>query len=287
MTTCPDPGGGPPFTVRFWGVRGSIASPGSDTCRYGGNTACLEVRCGGARLVFDAGTGLRGLDGVLRAEQQAGGGPADLDLFLTHTHLDHICGLPFFAPAFDPAARVRVWAGHLESGDCLETVLQAMIASPLHPRPAAFGAGCVFREFDTGAVLSPCAGVTVRTGPLNHPGGAVGYRVEWGGRCLCIVTDTEHAGPGRDAAVVDLVRGADVMVYDATYTDAEFPARVGWGHSTWEECLRVADAAGVGRAVIFHHDPARTDDELDAIQAAAQGVRPGTLVAAEGMELSL
>lgn len=287
MTACPDTGAGAPFTVRFWGVRGSIASPGPDTCRYGGNTACLEVRCGAARLVFDAGTGLRGLDAVLKAERRAGAGPADLDLFLTHTHLDHVCGLPFFAPAFDPACRIRVWAGHLEAGESLEAVLRAIMTAPLYPIPAdGFGAGCVFRRFDAGAVLHPCAGVTVRTVPLAHPGGAVGYRVEFAGRCLCVVTDTEH-GSAADAAVAGMVRGADVMVYDATYTDAEFPARIGWGHSTWEECLRVADAAGVGRAVIFHHDPARTDDELDAIQAAAQARRPGSLVAAEGMELSL
>lgn len=287
MTARPDTGTGAPFTVRFWGVRGSIASPGPDTCRYGGNTACLEVRCGAARLVFDAGTGLRGLDAVLKAERRAGAGPADFDLFLTHTHLDHVCGLPFFAPAFDPGCRIRVWAGHLEAGESLEAVLRAMMTAPLYPIPAdGFGAGCVFRRFDAGAVLHPCGGVTVRTVPLAHPGGAVGYRVEFAGRCLCVVTDTEH-GSAADAAVAEMVRGADVMVYDATYTDAEFPARIGWGHSTWEECLRVADAAGVGRAVIFHHDPARTDDELDAIQAAAQARRPGSLVAAEGMELSL
>lgn len=288
MTARPDSGAGAPFTVRFWGVRGSIASPGPDTCRYGGNTACIEVRCGAARLVFDAGTGLRGLDAVLRAERQAGAGPADLDLFLTHTHMDHVCGLPFFAPAFDAECRIRLWAGHLGADESLESVLRAMMTAPLYPCPAdAFGAGCAFHPFAAGDVLHPCAGVTVRTGPLNHPGGAVGYRVEFAGRSLCIITDTEHAPGQPDDAVAALVHGADAMVYDATYTDEEFPTRIGWGHSTWEEGLRVADAAGVGRAVIFHHDPARTDDELDAIGAAAGAVRPGTLVAAEGMELTL
>ena len=136
--------------------------------------------------------------------------------------------------------------------------------------------------------VEPGAGdVVVRTGALHHPNGAVGYRVEFAGRSLCFVTDTEHTVGTRDPAVLDLVRGADVMIYDSTYTDAEYPAHVGWGHSTWEECVRVAEAAGVGQAVIFHHDPARTDDELDAIAAAAAHLRPGTLVAREGAELVL
>jgi len=269
--------------ARFWGVRGSIASPGPDTVRTGGNTACLEVRCGDALLVFDAGTGLRGLGESLR-----GRGPMDLNLFLTHSHLDHICGLPFFAPAFDPESRLCVWAGHLEPGQSMRDVVQAMMRPPLYPIPIeTFRADLSFRAFACGAVLEPAPGVRVRTGPLNHPNGAVGYRVECGGRSLCFVTDTEHT-PGRpDAAVLELVRGADVMIYDSTYTDAEFPGRVGWGHSTWEECLRIADAAGVGQAVIYHHDPARSDDELDAIEAAAARLRPGTLVAREGLELAL
>ncbi|WP_448192181.1 MBL fold metallo-hydrolase [Azospirillum sp. sgz301742] len=273
----------PSLRARFWGVRGSIASPGPDTVRTGGNTACLEVRCGDALLIFDAGTGLRALGEALRKR-----GPADLDLFLTHSHLDHICGLPFFAPAFDPASRLRVWAGHLPPGQTIREVVCSMMRPPLYPIPIeTFRADVSFREFACGTDLEPAPGVRVRTGALNHPNGAVGYRVEYAGRSLCFITDTEHTPGVRDPAVLDLVRGADVMIYDSTYTDAEYPAHAGWGHSTWEECVRVAEAAGVGQAVIFHHDPARTDDELDVIAAAAERQRPGTLVAREGMELVL
>lgn len=277
-------GGGSPFVMRFWGVRGSIASPGPATVRYGGNTACIEVRCGGTHIVFDCGTGIRPLGESLSHE----GGPVDIDLLLTHSHLDHISGLPFFAPAFDPASRIRLWAGHLPPERPFRSVLADMMTAPLFPVPVEiFRADCQFRDFQAGQTLELAPDVMVRTCRLNHPDGATGYRVEHGGRSLCILTDTEHPAEGRDPVILDLLRGADVMVYDSTYTDAEYPSRVGWGHSTWQECLRLADAAGVGRAVIFHHDPARTDDALDIIAAEAEATRPGSLVAREGMELSL
>lgn len=270
-------------TVRFWGVRGSIASPGPGTVRYGGNTSCVEVRCGPAVIVFDAGTGLRQLGDALAAQ-----GPVDLDLFFSHTHYDHICGLPFFGPAFDRRNRLRFWAGHLPAGRSLRSVVGDMMAAPFYPIPVdTFEADCHFVEFACGAVLEPRPGIRLRTAWLNHPNAAVGYRLEYRGHSLCYVTDTEHRPDGHEPGLLDLVRGADLMIYDSTYTDEEYPPRAGWGHSTWQECLRLADAAGVGRAVLFHHEPSRGDDALDAIAAAADAARPGTLVAREGLELRL
>ncbi|MCC7275596.1 MAG: MBL fold metallo-hydrolase [Alphaproteobacteria bacterium] len=273
---------GSAISVRFWGVRGSIACAGPQTARYGGNTACVELRCGGHTLVFDAGTGIRPL-GLALAREPA----ADLDLFFSHTHLDHVLGLPFFAPALTAGRRLRLWAGHLLPAMTLEAAVRRMMTPPLFPVPVeTLRADLEFRDFRAGETLRPCTGVTVRTAPLDHPDGATGYRVEHGGRAVAYVTDIEHRPGERAAAVVDLVRGADLMIYDSTYTDAEFVERKGWGHSTWEEALRVADAAGVGRVVLFHHDPGHDDDFMDAVAAAAAISRPGTVVAREGETLT-
>lgn len=272
-----------PFSVKFWGVRGSIATPGPSTMRYGGNTSCLEVRCGDNLLIFDAGTGIRELgDKLMRA------GGVELDLFFTHTHFDHICGLPFFAPAYAPKNKLRLWAGHLPPGQALRGVVSDLMSAPLFPVPVDIMSAAVeFHEFAAGATLHPAPGVSLRTAALNHPNGAVGYRIEFDGRAICYVTDTEHFEGRRDATVTALVRDADVMIYDCTYTDAEYPSRVGWGHSTWEECLRIAKDAGVKTPVIFHHDPTRNDDMLDQLSGDADAAFPGAVVAREGLVISV
>jgi len=270
--------------VRFWGVRGSIASPGPGTARYGGNTSCLEVRCGPHLLIFDAGTGIRPLGQHLAEEAKRSGRPLDADLFLTHTHYDHISGLPFFGPAYDGRNRFRLWEGHLGPDLTLQSVLCQLMTEPLFPVPLnLISTSCSFNKFQAGAVLEPRSGVTLRTVALNHPNEATGYRIEHGGAVVCYMTDLEHTPDAIDPSLLEAVRGADLLIYDSTYTDAELAAHTGWGHSTWQQALRLADAAGVGRVILFHHDPARTDDMLDEIGRQAASLRPGTLVAAEGM----
>ena len=272
------------LSVTFWGVRGSIACPEPEMLRYGGNTSCLEVRCGDHLLIFDAGTGLRPLGRKL-----AEAGEVDADLFLSHTHFDHVSGLPFFGPAFEPKNRFRFWAGHLEAqGLELCDVLCEMMMPPLFPVPIEiFKADIAYKDFVAGATLVPRPGVVLKTAPLNHPNGATGYRIEYGGRSICYVTDTEHTGQGPDKTILGLVDGADIVIYDATYTDEEYPKFKGWGHSTWQEGIRVCEAAGAKRLVIFHHDPSHDDPFMDGIAAAAEKRRIGTLVAREGLTLTL
>ena len=274
----------PEFTVRFWGVRGSIACPGPGTVRYGGNTSCVEVRCAGQLFIFDGGSGLRLLgDALMKGEH-----PRDFDLFYTHTHLDHCHGLPFFAPCYDARNRIRVWAGHLKPDAGIEGVLGKMMSPPLFPIPMdIFAAKLEFHDFVAGELLKPHSGITLRTGLLNHPNRATGYRLEQGGKAVAYITDTEHQ-PGRlDRSVLQLIDRADVMIYDCTYTDDEYPAHRNWGHSTWQEAVRLANAAKVKTLVLYHHDPDHDDDMMDRIAADAAAARPGTVAAYEGLVLQI
>ena len=272
------------MSVRFWGVRGSIASPGPDTARYGANTACVEVRCGDHVLICDAGTGLRPLGRAIVDE----GKPVDIDLLCSHTHIDHICGFPFFAPCYKAGNRIRIWGGPTTDGDGVESAFHKSMSPPLFPDVSEFFAADIeFKSFQRGDVLTPRPGITVRTASLNHPGGATGYRIEWQGKALAYVTDTEHVGDGLDPHVLTLIAGADAVIYDSNYTDHDYVAHVGWGHSTWQHAIRLAERAAVGTLALYHHDPVRTDAALDEIAAAADRMRPGTIVAREGLQLTL
>ncbi len=270
------------FSVRFWGVRGSIACSGPRTARYGGNTSSLEVRCGERILLFDAGTGIRYLGKSLE------GRAIDADIFLTHTHFDHVCGLPFFRPFFEPKNKFRLWAGHLGGGMTLRRVLDEFMVAPLFPvPPQVFRAGMEYRDFTAGDTLDAGPEVRVRTIGLNHPDGSVGYRVEFAGRSFCYLTDTEHVPGAPDRKLLAFMKDADVVVYDSMYTDEEYPRYAGWGHSTWEEGLRLSKAAGVKRLAIFHHDPEHDDDLLDGIGRKLDKELPGSVVAKEGLVLEL
>ena len=272
------------MTLRFWGVRGSLPTPGPSTVRYGGNTLCVELRCGPHLVILDAGSGLRGLGDALTASAI----PTDADLLLTHTHFDHICGLPFFAPLSRPNTRLRIHGGHLAPPAGIEQALRLSLQAPLMPDLyGGFRAQMSVRDFTPGDRFPLHPGLQVATTLLRHPGGAVGYRIEWGGASVCYVTDNEHPADGLDTDLARFVSGTDVLIYDATYTEAEYRTRIGWGHSTWEVGVSLAAAAKVGQLVLFHHDPGHDDATMDAIGAAAAQRRPGTIVAMEGMRITV
>jgi phosphoribosyl 1,2-cyclic phosphodiesterase len=286
----PNSKSGEPFTtvapsqlaIRFWGVRGGIACPDPQTAKYGGNTACVEVRFGDKLLIFDGGTGIRRLGEMLMAS----GSPLNADIFYSHFHMDHVCGLPFFTPCYIPTSRLRLWGGSLRLGQTTKQALSAMMADPLFPVGLdEFKAKIEYCDFRAGETLEPHTNATLRTAPLNHPGGCTGYRLDFGEKAIAYVTDTEHTPGVLDENVLDLIDGADVLIYDANYTDDEFSKHIGWGHSTWQEGVRLADAADVNTLVLFHHDPQHHDDILDRIGAEVEARRPGTIVGREGLEI--
>lgn len=274
------------FDVHFWGVRGSIACPGSETVRYGGNTPCVEMHVAGHRLIFDGGTGLRVLGNHL-----LGHGPIEAHMFFTHCHWDHIQGFPFFMPAFVKGNRFHVHGPVSADDVTFEERLTMQMRHPNFPVPLRImGATLDFHADVPGAPIK-IGEVTVQSAPLNHPGGAAGYRVNWRGHAAAYITDTEHFPDRFDENVMQLVREADVMIYDASYTDEEYhsetASRVGWGHSTWQEAAKIAQAARVKKLVIFHHELSHDDEFLDQVGELVALEFPDSYMAREGLSITL
>ncbi len=281
------------MTIRFWGVRGSVPSPGPETALVGGNTSCVELvaRDGTSgsdqehRVVLDAGTGLRRLGNALLASGRA----VDATVLLSHVHWDHIQGIPFFAPIYLPGTRLRFVGG---STLPVREALHAQMRKPHFPVDMGDVAAQLAFEDVRDRARFDAGPVAVTAARANHPDAVFAYRLEHGGRSVVYATDTEHYACV-DPRLVALARGADVLIYDAQYLPEEYagevgPTRVGWGHSTWEAGVALAHAAGVGKLVLFHHDPSRTDDGVRAIEARAQEAFRGEVVAArEGDAIEL
>ena len=272
------------FLVTFWGVRGSIACPSEDRLKYGGNTSCVEVTCGEFNLIFDAGTGIKNLGDKIAGKE------LNYDIFMSHTHIDHIQGFPFFKPAYSANSRLKMWAGHLKPrGRSLKDVMGSVMDSPLFPISVdVLESTIIWNDFEAGETFELSDEVTLKTAPLNHPEGATGYRVEYDGKSICYVTDTEHTPGKPDENILALIKDADLVIYDSTYTDGEYPSYTGWGHSTWQEGVRLCDAANVKQLAVFHHDPSHTDNFMDGVAESLQKMRPdGAIVAREGMTLEI
>ena len=284
--------------IRFWGTRGSLPRPGPDTVRYGGNTPCVEVRGADGHLaILDAGTGIRALGNLLLAE---GAPPVSADIYVTHAHWDHIQGLPFFAPLFRSGHAVRIWAA-AELGGRVERALRAQMAPEVFPVPFEGMRAAV--EFRAVSADAGAGDLRVTASPVRHPGGALGYRVEDGngrGGSLVYIPDNEldpaaaYAGPPDwRARLVEFVRHAEVLVHDAMYTPDEAVAHRGWGHSSALDAVELALEAEVGRLVLFHHRPERSDDGVDALleacraHASRAGARLEVTAAAEGQKITL
>jgi phosphoribosyl 1,2-cyclic phosphodiesterase len=286
------------YTVTFWGTRGSIPTPGAHTARYGGNTPCVAVEgAGGQLVVLDAGTGIRAL-GLHLVEKQ--NGAVKVEILLSHAHWDHIQGLPHFKPFFAPGNAVRIW-GTRQGTASLEAILRQQMDPAVFPIPLdALSAQLTVQQVD--APEFSVGEFRVRTMKLRHPGMTLGFRLTpvKGGPSLGYVTDNE-LGPGGHYEVpttwrkdfVAFLHGVDLLIHDAMYTPAELERHRGWGHSTYEEAVTLAQDAGAKRLVLFHHEPEHGDEMMDELLKSARGqAQKGgraleVLAAQEGMELTL
>lgn len=272
--------------LRFWGTRGSIATPGPSTIRYGGNTSCVEaVTSAGHRFIFDCGTGARQLGGYLMANAPK---PIEATILLSHFHWDHIQGFPFFAPVFIPGNRITVCGPQGGNSTLLPQVLAGQMEYTYFPVDlSSLGAHIEYRELSHGA--HDIGGVRITAQYLNHPAVALGYRIEADGLSLLYLCDHEpyweslwrsDAAPGKlesllhdgDRRHAAFMQNADVVIHDSQYTTEEYPAKKNWGHSTYAYATGIAAAAGVKRLFLTHHDPTHNDDFLDRMEEGARGV---------------
>lgn len=302
-----------PFQVTFWGVRGSYPTPGPQTARVGGNTPCVHVRAGKHNLIFDAGTGIIGLGRKLVAEYKPETNPFQLTLFFTHTHHDHTQGFPFFMPARFQLSTLYIF-GPKSLNEDLARVLSLSMLPPVFPitvddlpctrvvRNVIEGEVILFNgdehepqvlwsQRDAATLAENGGALCVQVMKSSaHPQGVFVYRVNFQGRSFVLATDVESY-VGSYQRLVNLAKGADLLVHDAQYTDALYlhapVPRQGWGHSTWRMAVETANAANVKQLALFHHEPEHDDATLEEIEQRAQAVRPNTFMAREGMTIEL
>ncbi len=278
--------------VTFWGVRGSIPTPGPDTMEIGGNTSCVEVRVGKAILIFDGGTGLRLLGQKLLKEM-----PLTAHIFFSHVHWDHIQGFPFFSPAFAPGNSFHLYGGNNVSRTLEETLAGQMDHPSFPVHLAEMGSKMTFMDLFEGQSLEIPSGVgdkklVISTARGNHPNGVWAYRVDYEGKSVMYATDTEHYAVV-DTKLAELAKGVDVLIYDAMYTPEEYSGhlgggpKTGWGHSTYEEGIKLVKYAGAKKFVLFHHDPAQNDAAVREKERRAQALYPNSIAAYEGLTIDV
>jgi len=271
-------------TISFYGTRGSIPSPGKETVRYGGNTACTVITRKNNLVILDSGSGIRKLGAELAQQMQKFNYKGIM--FISHVHWDHIQGFPFFVPFYDAKNKFIV-CGPKSVHYTLETVLKVQMQPPHFPvKLSDLPAKIDFRELQTKTYKFD--GITVKPAMAQHPQTATfTYRISLNGFSIVYATDTEHYKNEMDTEILKQARGADILIYDSQYTPEEYSSRTGWGHSTWLEGTKIAKAAGVKMLVLYHHDPSSTDEKIKAIEDNAKKIFPSTIAAKEGMKIHL
>jgi len=267
------------FEVTFLGTNGSCAYNGGSRAKYGTNTLCVAVKAGKETLIFDSGSGICGF-GKLESYQKE-----HLRIFYSHYHIDHFSGLLFFSQLFDSNKKFDIY-GCGDGKNKFYGVVNNFLSPPLHPVGiGALGAKVDFHTIEAGEMINLSEKVVVKTYPLSHPGGVIGYRVEYGKKALCYCTDVELGKHKHDTGLREFTQGADLLILDSFFDDGE--VKPGWGHSSWRECAEWAKSAGVKKLALFHYEFMLTDEDIDIIEKRAREIFPSAFAAADSMRVEL
>ena len=267
------------FEVTFWGTRGTLPVSGAPFARTGGNTNCIEVTCGDHTIIIDAGTGIRELGSKLVSTSPN----QKIHLLLTHAHYDHVEGIPFFAPFFIENANVDISCGKLEGAKDTSQLITNLMDRPFFPvGPEVFSANIDYNTLEENCIFNISDAIKITTAPLNHPGGSTGYRIDFANKSFACITDTEHISGQHDENILKLINNIDVFSYDCSLRDEEMCDFRGYGHSTYEEGIRLAKIANAGSLLASHHMPFRNDNDLDKIEKEMKSANPDYAVAREG-----
>lgn len=267
--------------ITFFGVRGSTPCANNKVTKYGGHTSCVAVETGNELIFFDAGSGIYEANSVYKDK------PSSIILF-SHLHIDHIQGLPFFCPLWNKNHQAKFYAGNVKNAGGLKACFSRVFGDPFFPVPfEKFPAKIDCYDINVGEDFMLFSNLKVKTRFLNHPNGAVAYRLEVDNKIICYVTDHEHRPHKVDSELANFIKDATVFIYDSSYCDHTLKNFEGWGHSTWQEALRLGSWGGVKHTVIFHHDPSSSDQEMEKIELKAKKLSPNSIVAKQNMELYL
>ena len=270
--------------MRFWGVRGSTPTDDPDKTDVGGNTSCVEVRANdGSYIIFDAGTGIRNLGHQIAKEHDSA---YEINLFLSHTHWDHILGFPFFAPIHQSFATVNIY-GPERAGLSLEKSILGLFQTPYFPfGPDDIQANITFTELNSSETTLG-SGFTMASSPHPHPNGALSYRLALGNRTIVFVTDVEHTKDNLSKGVIEISKDADFLIHDAHFTAEDLPEHRSWGHSSWEECIEVAKQAGAQIVYLFHFSPDYSDETIAIMERTAQSEFANTFASRQGLTIEI
>lgn len=272
--------------MRFWGVRGTVPTPGPATVQFGGNTPSIDIQTTDEQLIIiDAGTGIRRLGNELL---RAASGNIKATILLSHTHWDHIQGLPFFDPLLGRRNSFDLYGPHRLNVSLEETIARQFLEPYLPFAYRSLASELTVLERSAGETIEIDKRTIVRTAEMKHPGGCLGFRIESDGVVLAYCSDTAHPGEQLLPAVMELAQGADLLIHDAHFRDMKMARTFeSWGHSCWEQAAQVAKAAEVGTLALFHYAPDLSDEDIDQIAVAARRVFPRTIAAREGLILEL